>query len=174
MKRVIVDGQTRDVPSAFFGTQKAAAVAALPAFRGASVYKAANQNNVNFGTAAAVTWDAEVFDTDNIHSPTTNPSRLIVPAGVSFVELSYSAYMVSVGAGGLTEAWIKKNGADFPGGACETDNSGSTLGVQLSGTTGPIPVVPGDYFELFIHCTDTDLTFAGGNQRSGFSMKVLG
>lgn len=49
-------------------------------FVGCSVYKSASQN-INNATYTAVTFDTELYDTDNIHSNSTNTSRFTVPTG---------------------------------------------------------------------------------------------
>ena len=49
-------------------------------FVGVSLTKSAVQSCAN-NTGVKITWDTENFDTDNFHDPSTNTSRITIPAG---------------------------------------------------------------------------------------------
>jgi hypothetical protein len=94
---------------------------------------------VNTGTKA-ITWSyqplpfdgAEEYDTDGFHSPSTNPSRITIPAGLSGLYLISGVWVNQTG--GTATGVIRKNGVDYGGGMAF-----SFL----------VPAVPGDYFEIF-------------------------
>jgi hypothetical protein len=50
-------------------------------FVGCSVYKVSGSQSVGAGTAAAVTFNGENFDSDGFHDNSTNNSRLTIPTG---------------------------------------------------------------------------------------------
>lgn len=116
-----------------------------PSSRGCLVY-----NNIN-GASNIQTWAAETYDTDNIHDPVTNTSRLTVPAGVTRVQLfAQAAFLVTAAA--TKGALILKNGSSsYVGkGMISLHNA---LGNGITNDTYPlataeIAVSAGDYFEL--------------------------
>ena len=142
-------------------------------FRGALVKKAVNQTGADYSAGVAIGLDEEVYDTDGIHSTTTNTSRLTVPVGVSAVELSGRVSADGVLANKVAFAYIRKNGADFPGAPAMLVESNLTSAHLTMGSSPPIPVVAGDYFELFLLIQDdnaVDILAA----TTWFAMKVLG
>lgn len=127
---------------------------ANPPFRGALVY------DPGITSSAVVPWGAESYDTDAIHSVSTNTSRLTVPVGVTKVRLSFRHDNMG------SSATIYKNGSGsvFPGFYAAAGAAG-----VVSGFTPTITVVAGDYFELYI---------AGGsgvsaNGYSWFAMEII-
>lgn len=116
-----------------------------PSSRGCLVY-----NNTN-GASNIQTWAAEAYDTDNIHDPVTNTSRLTVPAGVTRVQLfAQAAFLVTAAA--TKGALILKNGSSsYVGkGMISLHNA---LGNGITNdvyplATAEIAVSAGDYFEL--------------------------
>lgn len=122
----------------------------LGQFKGAAVYKSGSTQATS-AAHTAVTFDAELFDTDAFHSNSTNNSRITIPSGKGITKVRLTALLtLSTPSSGLMQAWICKNGESFPG------QGGQTEGAALSGTdlvsidTGPIECADGDYFEVKI------------------------
>lgn len=123
----------------------------------ATVWNSADQSATTAGTTQ--TWDSETTNQGPWHSTVTNPSRLTVPAGVSFAEIS-ALIDLQTGNGAIT-GWsgtiqIRKNGL---GGGIQSsvyfyNNFGAVRDSMVYCTTGPIVVVPGDYFEVW--CTGSN------------------
>jgi uncharacterized protein YjlB len=128
--------------------------------RGCLVHNTADLTVKDYSTAAAVTFDAEVYDTDDLHDNVTNNSRITIPAGVTHVRLSGQMYV----NGTLTGAsylglQIRKNGAvDYPGSSLIlVETSGPTFG--YAAVTSPVlEVIEGDYFEMYALCEDSSIT----------------
>lgn len=133
-------------------------------FRGCSVSYV--NASINISAGFVVPWNVEAFDTDNFHSNTVNPSRFTIPAGVSYVEVTMQVVAFAVTAGTNWEANVRKNGVFFQ--YCCGGEAGGAIGAFLTGTSGPIPVVQGDYLDIVIRCTDTSVEF-----RPRAQLKVL-
>lgn len=139
------------------------------AFSGARAKKTTTQ--VIGSTATAVTWDAEDFDTDNYHDNSTNNSRITIPAGVSYVELT-AAVASTAGSENDYSLWIVKNGSTtYPGIVAEGVRSlnGARKGLVIS--SGPIAVTAGDYFEVYMQNFSNETIIVAG---SFFAVKSLG
>lgn len=128
------------------------------------VKKAADQVAVDYTTATALTWDAEVLDDGGWHDTVTNNTRLTVPAGITRVRVGCSVSPSGVTASvGLLVDIRKSTG----GGAVSVNYDGR---VAFAGTISPngagrvsfasgwMPVVAGDYFECWLQVTtDTSI-----------------
>lgn len=140
-----------------FPTEKAVrtAIAAIPSttFRGALVYTPGSANN------AVIPWSTESGDTDSIHSTTTNTSRMVVPSGVTKVELSFANQN-----GGSTNAIWKNGEQTYVGAVVIFLNSGYGFGISPV-----LDVTAGDYFELWSGGVQ------GGDTSGGtwFQMKII-
>jgi hypothetical protein len=121
--------------------------AIAPTTQRAVVAKSASQS---IGAAAftAINWDVESADTDGFHSPTTNPSRLTVPAGVSLVRLSMSVQPTKGSSGDQIAIAMTKNGAAVKGGFGKDRDTATCNGVSAI-----LAVSPGDYFETTVLLT---------------------
>lgn len=149
----------------------------LPPFRGALVFKSANQN-ITIGTLTILTWNQEVYDTSNLHN-NTNSSRLTVPAGVTRVRLNAN---VSWAQGVLATAGIEiellKNAAPFRGGFhvfVEDDISAATGGLRMNGSSPPLLVTGGDFFEVRVR-QNTSISLnveADGGNGTWFAMELI-
>lgn len=124
--------------------------ASIPAlsFRGALARRTTVQSIPN-NTGTNVTFESALYDTDTAWSGGA-PTRLTVPAGVSYVRLTGGILLPSA-AYTATSALIVKNGGttpDYPGFGSLRNPGASTDFARNSLTTSVIPVTPGDYFEL--------------------------
>jgi hypothetical protein len=142
---------------------------------GAMVTKTADQTAVNLTTATEITWNSEVYDSDNFHDNATNNTRLTVPAGVSRVRVGFNLALANHGAGGTLIARIAKSGAvDWDGMGGQTNADIISDLNNVSGMTGPVDVVEGDYFELRAQITSaTDTSVDIDASRSTFWIEVI-
>lgn len=130
---------------------------AMLSFKGARVTKAADQTAADYTSLTPVAFDSEVFDVGGWHDNVTNNTRLTVPSGVSYIELS-GGVMTDLGiADTVRSIFVLKNG-----GAgirpIQFQEGGATTWVG-SFSSGPIAVTAGDYFELnFLVESDTSQT----------------
>lgn len=96
------------------------------------------------------TFEAEDWDTDNIHSTSVNPTRFTIPADLgglwvfnSQVEFPNPATAHDV------VMWVRKNGTTFIGGNSSDGNYGPAN--HVLGNVSVIDLaVPGDYYEFFV------------------------
>lgn len=145
-------------------------VPTLPAFRGAYINESTNQS-INDSTWTAITYDEEVYDTDNFHDNSTNTTRLTVPAGASRVRLAANGGF-GANATGRRQMRISKNGGSFVGmPIISMDGQASNLYMNLS--SGVFTVVEGDYFECECYQTSgAALAWAAGDF-NWFSIEVV-
>lgn len=119
----------------------------------ATIFNSADQGVPVGGTT--LTWDSETTDQTGWHSTVSNTSRLTVPAGVSFAEIS--AQILFESGNGLVTGWtslvqLRKNGVTLFSQSFSYfyNNFGAVRQNVNYSTTGPIAVVPGDYFEVLV------------------------
>lgn len=122
------------------------------AFRGARAFRETNQTILH-DTATDVLFDAEVYDTDSIHSLSVNTGRLTVPSGVTKIRLSY--YFLFQSGNDYTKVLIqiKENGSTIVQQenslSSELFNYGtSTQNPKFNASSGVISVTAGDYYEI--------------------------
>lgn len=116
-------------------------------YKGALVHHSVNQS-IATGSATALAFDTEDFDTDAIHDVVTNNSRLTVPSGVTKVVLRGGALFAADAGSTLRSLQIRKNGAAISGSPLLQINSHGE-NIALSVASPVLVVSAGDYFELF-------------------------
>jgi hypothetical protein len=144
-------------------------------FKGARVRKSADETAANYTAGVAITWDAEIFDTDAWHDNATNNTRLTVPSGkgINYVELVAAVRVDLLTADLFVNLFIRKNGDANLVHASKTVESGNTNG-RVIAVTGPVDVVAGDYFEAILTIeTDTSVTIPN-HVGTHFSIKEVG
>jgi hypothetical protein len=129
--------------------------AAASSFVGVSAYLSSNQTISN-NTFAAISWNAEYYDTDNFHSLSTNTSRLTVPSGKGGKYLITGSISWAANATETRTVTIYKNGSIV-----------NYLDQMMAVTTSQrrtvqaynivIDLVASDYIEIFVWQT------SGGN-----------
>jgi hypothetical protein len=145
-------------------------------YRGAAVYKAAagEQTITKSGSATAIAFASELFDTDTIHSTSSNTSRLTVPAGVTKVRLY--AYIVGLSADpDSTKMYFRKNGSGYLMMSLHNQNYGS---IFHACSTPVLSVTSGDYFEIMWYPgAAADSTIYGSDSddylRTRFEMEII-
>jgi hypothetical protein len=122
---------------------KWAAPASGSTFVGAKAYGTSNQSAADF-TVTVITWDSEDFDTDSMHSTSSNTSRLTIPTG----KTGYWQINASLGfdgnATGIRTLRLSKNGTYVN---AEQTNATATFGV-IMGFTNVLYLTAGDYIEI--------------------------
>lgn len=149
-----------------------------PAFRGALVSATSNQSISSvaplFFPTIVSFWNNVIYDTDMIYN-NANPSRLVVPAGVTKVRISYSVnWDNNQNGAGSRAISLLKNGDGFPGNGgqgWQVQQSGTTL-VQV-GTTAIINVAGGDYFSLNASNTSGSSINIIGYNAAWFAMEII-
>lgn len=121
-------------------------------YRGAAAYNTAAQS-IPASTNTVLTFDSEIYDTDSIHSTSSNTGRMTVPAGVTKVRLRGNYRSATATDQTQRTAKLYKNGALYDSGSSYVPFfSGVTSGTSLASdcvmVTPAITCVAGDYFEL--------------------------
>lgn len=141
-------------------------------FSGVKVYRGSTISSVDATTEYVIPFDSEDFDTDGYHEGVTNPTRLTVPSGVSYVELVGNIYVSDYSTNRDAFLYFKKNGSTDRIGYTKVNSQSHTY-VVANVSSGPLAVTPGDYFELAIHLeVDTSVTI--GVEYTFFTMKEIG
>lgn len=127
--------------------------------RGAMLRKSADQTTANYTTAAAIAFNEEAYDFGAWHVTSGNTTRLTVPGDVSYVRVGGTVFIDSSTADTWKQLDIRLNGAaDYDGFVSSIFESGMTSGATTI-LSGPIAVIAGDYFELFLtEESDTSIT----------------
>lgn len=117
------------------------------------VFPSANIPGFSSSTGSTpVPWPNEAYDDSNWHD-SANPSRLTVPAGVDRVRVGCNCGFLNVPDNANVFVVIGRNGANtFQFRAAQTAaRLAETIQMpRVSLVTGPIPVVAGDFFEVFV------------------------
>jgi hypothetical protein len=141
-------------------------------FSGAMVKKSATLSAQNFtGTPVTITWNSEVYDTDNYHDNATNTSRLTVPVGVTHVRISWHLFLQNFTAAQWAFMRVIKNGSASYDGAPQSQWYNDATQGESMFTSAVIPVNAGDYFELQIQVeSDTTVDI---NAQSFFAIEAV-
>lgn len=104
------------------------------------------------GVAAAVTFDTEGFDTDAMHDPATNPTRLTAKTAGLYLVFGYVNF--GANAVGIRQAYIRKNGA---GVEAAININAAAAGTTQAPVSALVLMAANDYVELVASQT------SGGN-----------
>lgn len=111
---------------------------------GCTAWRTVAQTLNNF-TETAIALDAEAFDTHGFHSPTTNASRLTIPAGMAGYYLIAGQIRFASSATGGRSASIYKNSATF---LANTPAAAAGSTSTAIATQAVAYLAVGDYVEL--------------------------
>lgn len=144
------------------------------AFRGALVHKNGSDQTVS-GTTNSILFAGEEYDTDSIHSTSTNTDRLTVPSGITRVKLSASLVINSTIADGKFSLALFKNGsAVFTGYVFDQVHPALTSQYRLNIVSPVVNVTSGDYFTLNVGENSTGtVTVEGLSYESWFAMEII-
>lgn len=138
----------------------------------------------NNAATAGIEWNVEVYDRGGWHTNTSGPTvsghRITIPAGVTRASFAFQVRMASSGTPTLSTgrvfAHLRHNGSQnisLGGGQTLTvattvpPTPGATNNTNVSAVCPPIPVTPGDYFEVHVQLFDFG-TNAGAGARGCF------
>ena len=139
-------------------------------FVGASAIASSNQT-VSNATETAINFDGtDLFDTDAYHNPSSNNSRMTIPAGKAGKYAVYGRVNIdTTSTSGRRIVEIYKNGAQVPYLNIEV----TPISDQTILTAGIINLAVDDYIEIYFYQTSgISLTLYGGY--CGFSIQYLG
>jgi hypothetical protein len=119
-------------------------------FIGCRVYNSTVQSIPN-NTVTAVTFDSEFYDTDGIHSTSSNTSRFTVPPGMGGKwRISFEGYWDSA-SGTVQIVYFYKNGSEFsPKLRRRIDASSSGVVEIVYPRSATLDLVAGDYIEVYV------------------------
>jgi hypothetical protein len=129
---------------------------------GAMARKSVGQTGVN-GGFGSMTFDQETYDDGGWFDGAGQPTRMTVPAGVERVRVGGHVVLGNVTGNMAIYLTVLRNGSATFDGACGIAVAIPGFGPRLYITSGPIPAVPGDYFELSLFCNDTSIDIAAGS-----------
>lgn len=141
--------------------------------------KAADQTTANYSTPAVVAWDGtNIYDTHALHSPSSNNSKIIIPAALNgnWVVSKAVIHASNVTDASTSSLAIRKNGSIdhtvFTGFAGQSANSTSFASHGIHVQSHPFQVSTGDEIEALFGCGDTSITVTAA--RSSFGLTVVG
>lgn len=144
-----------------------AAMEVVNNFQGGALVVNSGAQTIGHNSQTIITFDTDVYDTDDIHDTVSNTSRLVVPPGVSWIKLNGSLRWASDDTDDDRGLQFYKNGSTFNGAGGANFDLNLAYDVILQISSGVIEVSPGDYFELAAYhfgggdldTNDTSLTF---------------
>jgi hypothetical protein len=149
------------------------AASTTPTYLGVSVYKSGDQTISN-ATDTAITFDSEFFDTDALHSTSTNTSRLTVPTGKGGKYLICGTVGFAPNATGSRGIRVYKNGS-----VISYATVLQTVTVASNGSFVPFSIVTqlsaADYIEIFAYqSSGISLSVTGTSSQTSVQMSYLG
>ena len=165
------------------GTLKRLDYSLVVPFAGCLLYKTGTQSNISQNSDVAITYDAEVFDTDGFHDNSTNNTRITIPSKFHGYKALFRghAFLSDVDDTAGYEMRIFKNGASNADGAqlFQMTRNGSSNNVTISGVSHPVALGTDDYFELIISTDDNNVDIdnsGNGNNEvyfNAFSITII-
>jgi hypothetical protein len=125
------------------------AAPAAASFVGAKTYKTGADQTISNNTITAITWDAEYYDTDTLHSTSTNTSRFTVPSGKDGKWAIQASLFYNGSAAGERRIRVYKNGTFESDSRDYFDGPGATqFSIALSNV---FDLVATDYLEIYAY-----------------------
>ena len=138
---------------------------------GCDLYKSATQS-IATGTWTAVTFSNEVYDTDNLHSTSTNTSRITIPAGLSGKYLFTGNIVFAASATGVRGISLYKDGSAYKEIYMSNASSSYSTIVSWSAISS---LVAGSYYETFVYQESGGaLNLNNGTASTSFQIQYLG
>lgn len=134
-------------------------------FRGAMVRKTVDLTNTDFTAGLTLlAFQTTVYDLGGWFTVGVSQSKLVVPVGVSYIQVGATVCMGNAVFGTEVQALVQKNGSvaydGIPWQAMEAPSATIAAG-RINLSSGPLPVVGGDYFELTLQVgSDTTIDIA--------------
>ncbi len=163
-------GSTGQVLTVAGGVPTWATPAGGSTFVGAKVYGTTNQSISHF-TTTLVTWDSEFFDTDSMHSTSSNTSRLTIPAGKTGYWQITASLGYDANANGVRQVNFSKNGSYVN---AEQVQATATYG-NIVGYSNIMYLTAGDYIEVSaFQSTGGSLNLIKSSTESYFAANFIG
>jgi len=113
-----------------------------------SVYNSAAISHATSGAWQGLTFDSEYFDTNGMHSTTSNTGRLTCTLPGTYI--AFGNFNFAASAGGRRMAEIRLNGSTSSYGRAEIGSVADATAIPtLISVTPPLELVLNDYLELF-------------------------
>jgi len=139
-------------------TQGAGANPAWAGFDMAAVYNSGNQA-VSDNTNTVLAFDSEDIDTNTMHDPSTNNSRITIKTAGKY-EIGFKIMFAASNATGFRYGWLLKNGANVRG--------------SLAAGTPNTTVVPSCSNSIILNLAASDYIEVSAYQDSGGPINVIG
>lgn len=134
---------------------------------GCKATKSGNQTGIDFTATPALTWDTNLYiDDATWHSISSATSKMVVPAGVSRVEMKVCVNVAALNANEPVSLYLKKNGTVIASQTVMVSTTTPTLAVSADSDC-----VPTDYFEAAIYANDASANIQALG--SNFSIKSI-
>lgn len=126
-------------------------------------------------TPYIVNWSAEIEDSGAMVNLGTNAQRIVVPSGVTVIELDVVLKVTNSTANAQYSASIRKNETGTTeNNLVASDTRTSPFGSAHYGFgSGRILVTAGDYFDVRFFCNDSTVTLVSGNYGCRFTANIL-
>ena len=142
-----------------------------------TIHGALLRSSVDFtipdSTSTLLSWNKEEYNTEgsSLHSTSTLPSRITIPLGS---EYNYAQFFANVewdtNSTGIRSISIDKNGAGSP---ILPQAQGLGTNTYQCIVSSPIPINPGDYFEVAVYQDSTvSLTLFAATARTYFGVRL--
>lgn len=140
-------------------------------FKGCRLYRSAA---LTISAATVIGWDAESFDTDNLHDNTTNNDRITIPAAYNglYAELVFGlSSSASVTGQLVSQIQMIRSAVTYNIVTQDTDTAGGDF---VNCSSGPILLATGDIFRAEGNAASSRAIDVGEFNGTFFSLTVLG
>lgn len=141
-------------------------------FRGAMAIFAADLLTQNLSGGVHLAFNAEEYDTDNIHDNSSNNTRLTVPAGVTHVRISCGVSLKLHAANQYIRLFLNKGGASTESGMQRIALSTAATFAWANCHSAVLEVVAGDFFEIKVQ-TQADTSVTIEKAGTWFAMEIV-
>lgn len=124
----------------------------------------ASSQTINNNTETAITFDAaDVFDTDNMHNPSSNPSRITIQTAGAYLFIGSGTWASGSGSG-TRQLYLRVNGTSTIVGSYVLFRQSTTTDAPGLITAGVALLSAGQYVELIAY-QDSGINLAFSAQR---------
>ncbi|MEU9975085.1 hypothetical protein [Streptomyces sp. NPDC051014] len=128
------------------------------------------------GTSTLITFDSEAWDTDNMHSTTTNTSRVTISTTGQYLVSFYARFPSNATGYRQLNLRLNSGGSSGGGSTWSTINVAAVNGSSTFVTrTLELSCVAGDHYEIFaMQNSGATMTLDGGVRVTGMEFRWLG
>jgi hypothetical protein len=156
-------------------TQGAVNTAIDSKFKGGALVANSAAQTIGNSVGVNLTFDTDTYDTDSIHDTVSNTDRLVVPAGVSKVRVSYRVGFTYNATGYRRAGIFYSADANAVGMPLDYAAPIASVVTYVGGTSAVVNVTPGAYFYIEVFQTSGgDLnTVSGAGENTWFSLEIV-